>query len=926
MTVDQIRRLLAAFVFAVSFGVYLATISPTVSYWDCGEFIATSYILGVPHPPGSPLYLIIGRIFSMLPTSPDIGFRVNLISTVASSLAVMFLYLVIVQLITQWRGPVRTREDERVVFGAALIGSLAFAFTDSHWFNAVEAEVYAMSTLFTALVVWLILRWAEKSEQQGNERYILIISYVLGLASGVHLLNLLTLPFMGLIIYFKKRRFSWPSFFATGGIVAVSFLAIYLGIIKGFPKLANLVGVFGVVFLVAALFGFTIFAIVRRHWLWSTVLSCLVLVVVGYSTYAMLFIRSSQNPAIDENDPETVDRAVKYLEREQYGTVSFLPREYIKDRVGSLPHKVEVVGRPARGRDFTTSQNLEYMFHNFGRQLEFLWDYQIVRMYLRYFLWQFAGRGPVGEKSWISSFGALPHRDEDGVDWFQFFFPFPLILGLIGLVYHFRKDPARGFSVLTLFFMSGLAIILYLNQDKFQPRERDYSYVGSFLTFAIWIGIGTAAVAESILTKIKKTSLRTKLTSAALLGLFVLGPGVILTRNYHTHDRSGNYVAWDYSYNILQTCEPNAIIFTNGDNDTFPLWYLQEVEGVRKDVTVANLSLLNTEWYIRQLKESRPQGERFVNFSDEQIQGRELIGINPANGEDLFLQLSLWKETPVAIPVEDDPENEEGRITWNVKPTLGQGIRVQDLMIIHIINESKWQYPIYFAVTVSPNNRIGLDPFLKMDGLAFRLESHRVTDSGVPAIDYARLKENMATVVSDDGWSRQYQPGYRYRNLDNPGVYYDPNVTKLLQNYRSALLQLADNEFRSYRRQLRAASATGDQIESARLKALELLELGSTLMPIAVIPVGSEEMTFRMGQLYHDLNEVDKGKAILRDLHASRRPEIVGSLLKVYEDGEHWEEAIELLERWQDRFPDDTGLIRLLDEYRARKSNIAPLQ
>ncbi|MFQ6615965.1 MAG: DUF2723 domain-containing protein [Fidelibacterota bacterium] len=295
MTTDKARRLLAGFVFLASYGVYFATMAPTVSYWDCGEFIATSHILGVPHPPGSPLYLIIGRIFSILPFGKDIAFRVNLISPLVSALAVTLLFLIIVQFVTQWRGPVRTREDRWVVFGSALVGSLSFAFTDSHWFNAVEAEVYAMSTLFTALVVWLILQWSERSDEAGNERYFLVISYVLGLASGVHLLNLLALPFMGLIIYFRKRKFSWPSFFAMTGVVAVSFLVVYLGVIKGFPRLASLVGVIGVVFLVAALFGFTILAIIRKRRLWSTVLSCLVLVVVGYSTYAMLFIRSGQN-------------------------------------------------------------------------------------------------------------------------------------------------------------------------------------------------------------------------------------------------------------------------------------------------------------------------------------------------------------------------------------------------------------------------------------------------------------------------------------------------------------------------------------------------------------------------------------------------------------------------------------------------------
>lgn len=564
------------------------------------------------------------------------------------------------------------------------------------------------------------------------------------------------------------------------------------------------------------------------------------------------------------------------------------------------------------------------MFHDFGRQLEFLWNYQIVRMYIRYFLWQFAGRGPVGEKWWISPLGALEQRDEDGVDWFQFILPLPFILGVVGMVHQFRKDWVHGFSVLTLFFLTGLAIILYLNQDKFQPRERDYSYAGSFLAFSIWIGIGAAAVLETVLTRIKANPVRIRLTVGVLAVLLIMIPGVMMSQNYHSHDRSGNYVAWDYSYNILQTCEPNAIIFTNGDNDTFPLWYLQEVEGIRKDVTVANLSLLNTEWYIRQLKESRPPGERFVTLTDDQIRGRTPIAINPATGEDLYLRLSRWKETTVSIPVTNDPENPEGKITWKVKPTMGQGIRVQDLMIIHIMNESKWRYPIYFAVTVSPKNRIGLDPYLNMEGLAFRLKSHQVSNSGVPGIDFARLKENIATVVNHDSWSPDYQPGYKYRNLDNPDVYYNPNIIKLLQNYRSAFLQLSGNEFRSYRKRMTDASATDDDRERARREALEILELGNTLMPTDVIPVANEEMIFRTGQLHHDLGQVEKAKDILWDLHTSQRPEIVASLLRIYEDGGHWSQAIDLLERWQKKFPSDSGLIRLLEDYRARLSDDGP--
>lgn len=913
MSAQKMNRILAFIVFLISLLIYLDTMAPTVSYWDCGEFIATSYILGVPHPPGSPLYLIIGRIFSMLPFGDDIGYRVNLISPLVSALAVMFLYLVIVQFVRHSRGPIKTAQDRLVAFGAALVGSLAFAFTDSHWFNAVEAEVYAVSTLFTALVVWLILRWAERSDKAGNERYILIISYLLGLASGVHLLNLLTLPFMGMVIYFKKRQFAWKSFLAMAGISGASFLIIYLGIIKGFPRLAFEIGVIGVAFVVVALFAIAVFVIVKRRRVWSVILSSLVFVIIGYSTYAILFIRSNQNPAIDENDPETVERAVNYLEREQYGSITFLPRRYIKDRVGNPTHKMQVVGRPARGREFSSSQNIEYMFHDFGKQLEFLFNYQIVRMYIRYFLWQFAGRGPAGEK-WVSSYGALPSRSEDGVDWLQFGLPWPLMLGILGMFYHFKKDSTQASSVLALFFLTGLAIIFYLNQDKFQPRERDYSYVGSFYAFSIWLGIGASAILEKVLDYFRGKPFQVRLGFATTAALLVI-PAIMVSRSYHSHDRSGNYVAWDYSYNILQTCQPNGIIFTNGDNDTFPLWYLQEVEGIRKDVTVANLSLLNTEWYIRQLKESRPPGERFVNFTDAQIQGRERIGTNPATGEPLFLQVSLWKDTPVSIPALNDPENPEGKITWQLKPTFGQGIRVQDLMIIHIVNESKWKYPVYFAVTVSPRNRIGLDKYLQMEGLAFRLRSH-----DVPLVDYDRLRANLASVVGDTSWKRDYAPGYKYRNLDNPNVYYNPNIEKLLQNYRSAFMELTAYDMRKFQRGKNDPGTTDDDRERLRQDALETINLMNRLMPESVIPVASEEMSFRLGYLYHELGESEKAIGMYRRLHSSTRPEIVASVLRVYDEMGYLNEAIGLLESWLQKNPNDSGVVRLLREYREKTS------
>ena len=264
---DHIRlnRIVASIVLAISFIVYLLTMAPTVSYWDCGEFIATSYILGVPHPPGSPLYLLIGRIFSMIPTNPDIAFRVNIISPIVSALACMLLYLTIVKIILHWRGKIKDNADLLIVFGGSLVGALTFAFTDSHWFNAVEAEVYAMSTFFTAIVVWLILVWSENADKDGNERYILIIAYMFGLAIGVHILNLLTLPFLALIIYFRKTTFEWKTFFITMGMTAAVFLVIHNGIIKGLPRLSKLMGLGGVAFLLLIIFAITLWAIKNKQ-------------------------------------------------------------------------------------------------------------------------------------------------------------------------------------------------------------------------------------------------------------------------------------------------------------------------------------------------------------------------------------------------------------------------------------------------------------------------------------------------------------------------------------------------------------------------------------------------------------------------------------------------------------------------------------
>ena len=869
----NINRILGVMTFLISFIVYFDTMAPSVSYWDCGEFIAVSYTLGVPHPPGSPLFLLLGRIASMLPISEDIAFRVNLLSPLASAFSVLFLYFIIVQLVNHWRGKIETNTDALIAFGAGIVGSLTFAFTDSHWFNAVEAEVYAFSTFFTAIVVWLALLWSEKSDEKGNERYILIIAYMIGLATGLHLLNLLTIPFVALLIYFKKYKFEWTSFSILVVVTGFVFFIIHNVIIKGMPKIADAIGVSATALLVITIFASMVWAIINHKQLLSIVLTSIVLVLIGYSTYAMIFIRSNQNPGIDENDPETVEAFISYLEREQYGDVGMLPRRF----KGIKPIH-EVVGYPeGPGRQFSAAQESDYRSHQSSKQWKFFWDYQIRKMYNRYFLWQFAGRGPSSDPG-VISMGA--NNREDGIDLTQFGLPLAFILGLIGMLYHGYRDEKMAFSVMALFIMTGYAIIIYLNQDNPQPRERDYSYVGSFFAFSIWIGIGTAAISEWISQKIKNRNLAKRIIMSSVVLQIIFIPTVMARANYHSHDRSGNFVAWDYSYNLLQSCGPNGIIFTNGDNDTFPLWYLQEVEKLRTDVAVVNLSLLNTPWYIKQWRDKRPKETKFIDLSDKQI-------------DKLTSTLQQWETRKVQVPVYNDPKNEKGFIEWEMKPTYaGQALRVQDMMIMKIINDAAWNVPIYFAVTVSQQNRIGLDQYLDMQGLTFQLKSHKTKP-----VDTAKMYENLMTRIGPESWStnflndefyayedkgaskniekdsqylkwsKEYQPGYMFRNLGNEKIFYNKQTMRLLQNYRSAYMQLAVTYYMEYQRKDNKDKIVHElRLKELKNKIIQVLDRMEQNIPAHVIPIQSEDLHYQVARIYGDLNEKEAMRSILEDL------------------------------------------------------------
>ncbi len=874
--ISKANRFIAGFIFLLSFLLYLKTMAPTTSFWDCGEFIATSYIMGVPHPPGSPLYLLIGRLFTLIPFFQDIGARMNLISPIASALSVMLLYLVIVQLIGMWRSAVSDVTDALVVYGSAAIGALTFMVTDSHWFNAVEAEIYALSTFFTALAVWLILRWSQYEEKihtegksnskqafvNSNIKYILILAYLFGLASGLHLLNLLALPFVALIIFYRKWPFSWKGFFITAGLTLVIFLVIYQGIIKGPPRLASLMGLPAVVIALIILVAATVWAVKNRVKNMNVILASMLLVVIGYSTYVTIFIRSQHDPAIDENDPETIRQVVAYLEREQYGEWSMLDRARW---TAESPTVYEGVG-------------------------DFFWNYQVKKMYIRYFLWQFAGRGPLGAQG-VSAFGAM--GTEDGVDWFQFGLPLALLLGFLGMGYQLQRDWKNGLAVMALFVVTGFMIILYLNQPDPQPRERDYSYVGSFFAWSIWIGIGVTGLLELISERIRNVSIKRYAIGGTLVGLLIIVPGIMLQANYHQHDRTGNYVAWDYSYNLLNSCKPDAILFTNGDNDTFPLWYLQEVEGIRKDVRVVNLSLLNTDWYIRQLRDFEPKIP--LSMSDQQIS--EMFPME-------------WTAQTIQLKV-DHPENETGIMEWTIEPTyLGRYLRTQDRMIVRIIQDVNWSRPIYFAVTVSPESKIGLSSYLEMQGLVYELLPYNIIEL---FFNPEQMRHNLLEV-------------YRYRNLDDPSVYYNNNIQRLMQNLRSSFLQLV----------------IYDVLEDRKEEARYILDTLSVLIPESVIPLANAELYLRVTEMYGEIGDSTEVRRRLTSIPTSIRlrpldyvaigyyyavwlndrqsaevifenvynnyptdPEIVGNLVGIYRELGQGDQASRILNDWLLYNPND---------------------
>ena len=684
------KRITATLMLVISAVVYLLTIEPTASFWDCGEFIASSYKLEVGHPPGNPVFQLIARVFSMFADPEHAAVAVNAMNAICSALTIFFLYLTIVFFAKRV-----IREDEDgcysiakavAIFGSGAVGALAYTFSDTFWFSAVEGEVYAMSSLVTALVFWAMTKWYDQAGSAYANRWIVLISFLMGLSIGIHLLNLLAIPALVFMFYYKRREdghYSLKEYFMIFMVSVVILALILFGIIPYLPKIAAYFDLFfvntlglpfnsGAVFFMAALLGACFWGLFRTmkqgKVFLNTALLCFTMIVIGFSLFSIVIIRSSAKTPTNEYQPDNPFTLVRYLGREQYGSNPLiygqyfdapfeieetkywtpLGDKYIKaDGPGNV--KYDASGKmlfprmwSSDGRHIQFYESYmgggghkvagsEHKKPTFFQNLAFFFDYQMNWMYWRYFMWNFAGRqndvhsptpGDIFAGNWESGIGFIDEfrlGDQSGApDYLKnnkgknHYYMLPLLLGLIGLFFQFARDKRGCWLTFLMFFMTGIAIVIYLNQPPYQVRERDYAYAGSFYFFSVWIGLAVAAVyswlQEKILHFVQDDDTGRKqrtgeLAIASVITVALLGvPVLMAAENWDDHDRSNRYTAVEMAKNYLNSVGPNGILVTHGDNDTFPLWYAQEVENVRPDVRIANTSLLGTDWHIDQMK------------------------------------------------------------------------------------------------------------------------------------------------------------------------------------------------------------------------------------------------------------------------------------------------------------------------------------
>lgn len=893
MAYQKVNIITGWFAFLVALITYGLTVEPTASFWDAGEFIACSARLQVPHPPGAPFFLLAGRMFSLLGGSDleSIAYWVNILSVVSSAFFVLFIFWSITHLakrILKIEKGAETTVDTIIIMGAGLTGALACTFSDSFWFSAVEAEVYAMSAFFTGFVFWAILRWENLSEEQDRARWLILIAYMMGLSIGVHLLNLVAIPVLGLIVYFKYyENVTRNGILATLAISGLIVIFILEGIIPGLPSLAGRMEIFfvnsfglpfgsGVIFFAVVFLGALIYGIIysirKNNYILNTALLSFAFIIIGYSSYMMIPIRSAYNPPIDENNPEEIISFVSYLKREQYGSRPLLKGQYFtaelvdnkkgapvymrgEDKYVIKDYKVTQVFDPAHStilprmyssaaphvkkyREVTGLREGEKP--SWGDNFFYLIRHQLGYQYMRYFTWNFIGRA-----SDIQGAGSVWFNKENIPSSLRenrgrnLYFGLPLILGLLGIFIQYKKDVKLFSATALLFFMTGIAIVLYLNTPPIEPRERDYIYAGSFYMFTIWIGFGVLMLFDLL----KRITKQQKVAAVLAVSLGLCVPVLMATQTWDDHDRSGRYFSVDAAKNYLASCEPNAILFTGGDNDTFPLWYAQEVEGYRRDVRVIVLSYFNTDWYIQQMMrpayESAPlpfslseeryqQGGlndylpvvdnpnitgainarqllRLIEQENPQLQiPTSISSYNSVPARDLFISGIDTNKIKSMVPANLHHKIQD-RMFFRIK---GRALEKKDLAVLDLIVNSNWERPIYFNNTSLAGVNLDLQQYMVQEGIAYRLLP--VLNNN-PQAGFTTNTELMFDNVMND---------FKWRALDDPEVYYSEDYLGFCLNSRSTFNALAK------------ALIQEGQMEKARETMVKCL----TVMPNISIP------------------------------------------------------------------------------------------
>ena len=1006
-------------VFTIALIVFSLTVEPTMSFWDCGEYIATAAKLEVGHPPGAPLYQMVGAFFAMFATSDDkIALMVNMVSVFSSAFTILFMFwsmtIILKNLVAKFSEI--NNSNAIVILGSAVVGSLAFTFTDSFWFNAVEAEVYAMASLFIALLLWLGLRWGEDMHTPRGNRWLLIISLVVGLSFGVHFMALLTIPTIGFIYFFKNyEKVTIKSFIIANAVIVAVLLFIFKLLLpytlalfgKSEIFMVNSLGLpfnSGTIFMALLIVALFYFGLNYTHKkglaLYNTLILCVLFIFIGFSTWMMLPIRANANVVINENRPSDAAEVLAYYNREQYGEQKlFYGPMYSDSYAGLDPNNPYEDEKPNYQRDYktgkyvivnnyknakqnsddrhkgfmprlwSTDHNANYMrftkpldfridpaydftedlmqyglpvdqmsdeeigtaiaqirgeletvikefkasYKNqdvdledydkflknyskyllvekpsFGDNMKFMFEYQFGYMYWRYLMWNFTGRqNDIQGKydnmdgNWMSGIKFLDEirlGSQDNLSSDQlnnkgrnYYYFLPFILAVIGLTFHAKKDPKSFYILLSLFLFTGLALKIYLNERPFEPRERDYALVGSFYVFAMWLGFGVYAIYDSI-----KKYLAPKVAGPVVIAVSLLAAPILMAaQNWDDHDRSGRYTATAMAKAYLSSCEPNAILFTIGDNDTFPLWYAQEVEGFRTDVRIVNTSLFMTDWYIDQMKakahESDPmpisfthdqyvQGTRdymffdkktdnrwdvkdFINFiasSDPrtkvELRNGHSVNYYPTNKLRLTVDRNAVIQNKVVPPALYD--SIVPYIDIDIK---GDALYKNRLMMLDIVYNNNWKRPIYFTGgSFGDDDYLWMKDYLQLDGMVYKLMPVKtpIPKDGSP-LDMGNIdSDKMYDIVMKWDWG----------NSGDPKIYHDPETRKNSITYRTNLARLTEKLLQ----------------EGKKEKAKKVVDLAMTKMPVEYFEYYT--LLEPYASAYYQLNETKQARELLDKL------------------------------------------------------------